>query len=78
MATQWGTIRELLDVVQAAGDAAIAVAVESVEVDAGPADDAAVQLGAVQDRIAVGVDHTRLRSAVGVHEVAAGIIDPMM
>ena len=73
VATQRSTIRELLDIVQAAGDAAIAVAVEGVKVDAGPADDSAVKLGAVEDRIAVGIDHTRLRGAVGIHEVGIGV-----
>ena len=42
-------IRQLLDVVQAASDAAVAVGVEGVKVDGRPADDAAVQLGRVQD-----------------------------
>ena len=67
--TERGAVRELLDVVQAARDATIAVAVECVEIHAGSADDPGVQLGAVEDRVTVRIHHTRLRGAVGIHEV---------
>ena len=42
-------IGDLLKVVQTAGDAAIAVRVERIQVDARPAVDAGVDLGAVKD-----------------------------
>ena len=51
-AAQGRSVPQFLDVVQAAGDALVAVGVEGVEVDARPADNPAVQLVAVQDRLA--------------------------
>ena len=61
-------VRELLDVVQAAGNAAIAAAVEGVEVDGRPADDPGVQLRAVQDGLAVRIHHAGFCGAVGIDE----------
>ena len=73
MSAQRRAIGQLLDVVQAAGDATVAIGVKGVEVDAGAPDDAAVQLGAVQNRLTVCVHHTGLGGAVGVDEPGVGV-----
>ena len=70
VSAQGRTVSQLLDVVQTAGDAAITVGIEGVEVDRCPPDDAGVQFRGVQDVLLVGIDDTGLRGAVGVHEVA--------
>lgn len=49
VSTEGSAISEFLDVVQTAGNTAIAVAVESVKTHRCPADDAGVQLGSIQD-----------------------------
>ena len=59
-------VTDLLKVVQPAGNALVAVAVEGVEVDAGTTVHAGVNLGAGQDRVAVGVHDTGSSCGVGV------------
>ena len=63
-------VRQLLKVVQAAGDTLVAVGIEGIEVDARPADDAGIELTRIDDRVAVRVHHARLRHAVGVEKEA--------
>ena len=62
-------VRELLQVVEPARDALVAVRIERVEVHARSADDPGVELRGIKDRLAVCVDHTRLGGGVRVHEV---------
>ena len=64
------TVTNLLKVVQTAGNAAISVAVESVEVDGGSAVHAGIDLAADKDGIAVSVHDTGNGRGVGIHEVA--------
>ena len=66
-------VPDLLQVVPHAGDAFVAIAVEGVQVDAGPAIDAGVHLGAIQDGIAVRIYDARRGAAVGINEHAPGI-----
>lgn len=73
VAAERRAVRQFLDVVQAAGDAAVAVGVEGVEVDAGAANDAGVQLGRIQNGLTVRIHHTRLGAAVGVDEPGARV-----
>ena len=67
------TVGQLLQVVQPAGDAPVAVAVEGVEGNRRPPDDAGVQFAAVQNRIPVSVHNARLGGAVGVDEPGIGV-----
>ena len=60
------TVTDLLQIVQPAGDALVAVAVEGVEIDAGTTVYAGVNLGAGQDRVAVGVHDAGSGGGVGV------------
>lgn len=60
------TVTNLLKVVQPAGDTLVAIAVEGVEVDAGTTVHAGVNLGAGQDRVAVGVHDTGSSGGVSV------------
>ena len=62
-----------LQIVQSTGDALVAVAVESVQVDAGTAVHAGVNLGASQHRIADGIHNAGSGSGVGFDEVGIGI-----
>ena len=62
-----------LQVVQTTGDALVAVAVESVQVDACTTVHAGVDLGAGQHRIAVGIHDTGSGSGVGIDEIGIGI-----
>ena len=64
------TVTNLLKVVKTAGNAAISVAVESVEVDGGSAVHAGIDLAADKDGIAVSVHDTGSGRGVGIHEVA--------
>ena len=73
LAAEGFAVTDLLQVVQPTGDALVAVGVESVEVDAGATVHAGVNLGAGQDRIAVGVHNAGSRGGVGVDEVAASV-----
>ena len=70
LTTEGFTITNLLKVVQTAGNTAVAVAVESVEVDGGSAVHAGVDLAANKDGIAVSVHDTGSGRGVGIHEVA--------
>ena len=54
-------VTDLLKVVQSAGDSAVAVGVESVEVDGSPAVNAGVDFGTFQDRLSVSVPQCRER-----------------
>ena len=65
------TVTNLLKVVQTAGNAAVAVAVEGIEVDGGSAVHAGVDLAADKDGIAVSVHDARSGGGVGIHEVAS-------
>ena len=65
------TVTNLLKVVQTAGNAAIAIAVESVEVDGGSAVHAGVDLAADEDGIAVSVHDAGSGGGVGIHEVTS-------
>lgn len=67
------TVTDLLQVVHPAGDVLVAVAVEGVEIDAGTTVHAGVNLGAGQDRVAVGVHDTGHGGGVGVDKVAVGV-----
>ena len=69
LAAERGAVGELLDVVQATRDAAVAVRVVGVKVDRRPADDARVELRGVKDRLLVRVDDAGLAGAVGVDEI---------
>ena len=69
LAAERGAVGELLDVVQAACDAAVAVRVVGVEVDRRPADDAGVKLRGIKDRLLVRIDDAGLAGAVGVDEI---------
>ena len=71
LTTEGFTITNLLKVVQTAGDAAVAVAVESVEVDGGSAVHAGVDLAADENGIAVSVHDAGSGGGVGIHEVAS-------
>lgn len=73
VSAQRSAIRELLQVVQPTGDTPVAVAVEGVEGNRRPSDDAGVQLAAVQNRIPVSVHNARLGGAVGVDEPSVGV-----
>lgn len=52
---------------------AVRLRIEGVQVDAGPAIDAGVHLGAIQNGIAVRVHNARRGAAIGVDEHAPGI-----
>ena len=67
------TVAELLDVVQAAGNTAVAVRVKGVEGDRHAAVATGIDLRAVKDRLGVRVHDTGSLVAVRVQEVAAGI-----
>ena len=73
------TVPHLLDVAQTAGDAAIAIGVEGVEVDRHTGVAARVDLGAVQDGLHGSVHDLGRGGAVGVDEVGAlvGFIVPL-
>ena len=64
------TVTNLLKVVQTAGNTAIAVAVESVEVDGGSAVYAGVDLATDKDGIAVSVHDAGSGGGVCIHEIA--------
>ena len=72
------SIPHLLDVAQAAGDAAIAIGVEGVEVDRHTGVAAGIDLGTVQDGLHGAVHDLGRGGAVGVDEVGAlvGFIVP--
>lgn len=57
LAAERFAVADLLEVVQTAGDAFVAVGVECIEVDRSSAVNAAVHLGTGEDRIAVRVDN---------------------
>ena len=63
------TVTDLLQVVEAAGDALVAVRVEGVEVDAGSAVDAGIYLASLKDRLTVCIYDAGRRSRVGIDEV---------
>ena len=67
------TVTNLLKVVQTASNTAVAVAVESVEVDGGSAVHAGVDLGAGQNGIAVSVHDAGSSGGVGIDEVSVGV-----
>ena len=71
LAAQGFTGADQLQVVQATGDAAIAVRVESVQRDAGTAIDAGVDFGPGEHRVQVRVHDARSRGGVRVDEVRA-------
>ena len=73
LAAKRHTITNLLQVVEPAGDAAIAGAVEGIERDAGATVHAGVDLGTGQDGIAVSVHDAGGAGGVGVDEVGTGI-----
>lgn len=66
-------ITDLLQVVQAAGDAAVPGGVERVERDAGSAVHAGVHLAAGKNRIQVRVHDARSGRCVRIHEVGAAV-----
>lgn len=72
-ASQRFTVADLLQVIQPAGNAAIAVAVECIQGNAGPAIDAGVHLGAFQNGLAVGIHDARRGAGIGVNEHAARV-----
>ena len=69
LAAQRLTVTDLLQVIQATGNPLIAIGIERIKVDARPAVHTAVNLGSIQDRLAVRVHNARSRGAVGVDEV---------
>ena len=69
-ASEWLAVTDFLQIVQTAGDALIAVAVESVEIDAGSVIYAGVHFRALQDRLSVRIYDAGSCGAVGVDEVA--------
>ena len=71
LASEGLAVTDFLQIIQTAGDALIAVAVESVEVDAGPAIYAGVHFRALQDRLPVRFSDPGSCGTVGVDEVAA-------
>ena len=60
------TIAKLLKGIEPAGNSAIAVGIESVEVYGCSSVDAGVKLRGVDDRLTVGIYDSRLRCAVGI------------
>ena len=72
-ATQRLSVLDLLDVAQPAGDALIAVRVESVEAQGNMGVHAGVHLAAVEDRTHVLVHDLRRGLAVGIDEVATRV-----
>ena len=73
LAAEGLAVAELLEIVQTARDALVAIGIEGIEVDGSPAVDAGVELAGIEDRLAISVHHTGLGCAVGVDEVAACI-----
>ncbi|ODM27551.1 hypothetical protein A7W90_15760 [Clostridium sp. Bc-iso-3] len=73
------SVPHLLDVAQAAGDAAVPVRVEGVEVDGHTGVAAGIDFGAVQDGLHGAVHNLGCGGAVGVDEVGAlvGFIVPL-
>ena len=70
LASEGLAVTDFLQIIQTAGDALIAVAVESVEVDAGSAIYAGVHFRALQNRLPVRIYDTGSSRTVGVDEVA--------
>ena len=70
LAAERFAVTNLLDIAKAAGDAAIAVGIESVEVDRHSGVAAGIHLGAVEDRLNAAIHDLRRGGAVGVHEEA--------
>ena len=69
LASERFTVADLLQIVQAAGDTLVAVAVEGVQIDTGSAVNAGVNFGAFQDRLSVRIHDAGSCCAVGVDEV---------
>lgn len=67
------TVTNLLEIVEAAGDALITGAIESVEGNAGTTVDTGINLGTAHDRIAVCVHNAGSIGGVGVDEVRIGV-----
>ena len=59
LAAEGLTIPELLEIVQTARDALVAIGIEGIEVDGSAAIDAGVDFRAFHDMLAVGVDDAR-------------------
>ena len=70
LASKRFTVANLLKIVQTAGDTLVAIAVEGVQVDAGSAVNAGVNLGAFKNRLSVCIHDAGSRCAVGVDEVS--------
>lgn len=70
LAAKRSAIRNLLKVVQATCNPAITIHVVSVKVDGCTAFYTGVHFGTVDDRVTVGIDHTRRSAGVGIDEVA--------
>ena len=69
LAAQRLTVMDLLQVIQAAGNPFIAIGIEGIKVDARPAIHPAVNLGSIQDRLAIRIHNARSRGAVGIDEI---------
>src|SRR5699024_2416911 len=69
LAAQRLTVTDLLQVVQATGNPLIAIGIERIKVDARPAVYTAVNLGSVQDWLAIRIHNARSRGAAGVDEI---------
>ena len=69
LAAERGAVGELLNVVQAARDAAVAVRVVRIKVDRRPANDAGVKLRGVKDGLLVRIDDAGLVGGIGVDEI---------
>ncbi len=73
LAAEGLAVGDFLQVVQAAGNPFVAVAVEGVEVDRCPAVHAGIYFGAFQDRVLVSVHDAGGCAAVGVDKIAVFI-----
>ena len=69
LATQRLPVGDLLQVVQPTGDAPVAVGIKGIQVDAGPAVNAGVHLGTLQDGVQIRIHDAGSGGGVGVDEV---------
>lgn len=72
-AAQRFTVLNLLQVVESACDATVAVGVESIETDAGSTVTARVDFGSVENLIFISINNSRSNIGIGIHEIGVGI-----
>ena len=73
LAAKRSAVRNLLEIVQTAGDALVAVGVECVEVDGSTTLDTGIHLRTVNNLVAVSIYDAGSSSGVGIDEVAVSV-----